>query len=138
MFVKNLDKCDEFTAGDNTILRELLHPAKENLDIRYSLAHAVVKPEKISYLSADEKYVDLFTLDGKKFTTNLSLKKLEERLPSNFKRIHRGIIVNSDHIKEFRKYFRGAYIIELLDEPKTKLETGRAYSDEIKTLISIK
>ena len=97
----------------------------------------LIKPEKISYLSADEKYVDLFTLDGKKFTTNLSLKKLEERLPSNFKRIHRGIIVNSDHIKEFRKYSRGTYIVELVDENKTKLETGRAYADEIKDLMSI-
>lgn len=98
----------------------------------------LIKPEKISYLSADEKYVDLFTLDGRKYTANFSLKKLEEKLPANFKRIHRGIIVNSDHIKEFRKYFRGAYIVELMDEPKTKLETGRSYADEIKNLLSIK
>ncbi len=36
--------CDEFVAGDNSLLRELLHPSKANLAIRYSLAHAVVKP----------------------------------------------------------------------------------------------
>ena len=44
MYVKGLKGCEEFTAGDATILRELLHPDKSDLDIRYSLAHAVVKP----------------------------------------------------------------------------------------------
>lgn len=49
MFVNKLGRCEEFTAGDDTILRELLHPDKENLDIRYSLAHATIKPGKQSY-----------------------------------------------------------------------------------------
>jgi len=44
MFIKDLYDCDEFFAGDNTILRELLHPDKADLKIRYSLAHATVKP----------------------------------------------------------------------------------------------
>ncbi len=44
MFIKKLQDCDEFVAGDNSLLRELLHPAKADLAIRYSLAHAVVKP----------------------------------------------------------------------------------------------
>jgi mannose-6-phosphate isomerase-like protein (cupin superfamily) len=48
MFIKDLKQCEEFTAGDNTILRELLHPAKADLKLRYSLAHAVVKPGKAS------------------------------------------------------------------------------------------
>jgi mannose-6-phosphate isomerase-like protein (cupin superfamily) len=48
MFIKDLKDCEEFTAGDNTILRELLHPAKADLKLRYSLAHAVVKPVKAS------------------------------------------------------------------------------------------
>lgn len=44
MLIKKLQDCDEFTAGDNSLLRELLHPDKADLAIRYSLAHAVVKP----------------------------------------------------------------------------------------------
>lgn len=44
MYIKDLKNCEEFTAGDNSILRELLHPDKASLDLRYSLAHAVVKP----------------------------------------------------------------------------------------------
>jgi mannose-6-phosphate isomerase-like protein (cupin superfamily) len=42
MFVKYLRDCTEFIGGDNSILRELLHPDKADLKIRYSLAYAKV------------------------------------------------------------------------------------------------
>ncbi|MFC1634859.1 cupin domain-containing protein [Planctomycetota bacterium] len=42
MFVKRVKDCREFTAGDDSNLRELLHPEKSALEIRYSLAHAKV------------------------------------------------------------------------------------------------
>ena len=42
MFVRHLKDCDEFLAGDDSILRELLHPDKSALEVRYSLAHATV------------------------------------------------------------------------------------------------
>ncbi len=44
MFIRNLKDCEEFTAGDNSILREILHPDKADLKLRYSLAHAIVPP----------------------------------------------------------------------------------------------
>jgi mannose-6-phosphate isomerase-like protein (cupin superfamily) len=44
MFVKKLKDCPAFIAGDGSLLRELLHPEKAALQIRYSLAHAKVKP----------------------------------------------------------------------------------------------
>jgi mannose-6-phosphate isomerase-like protein (cupin superfamily) len=53
MFLKCLKDCREFTAGDGSILRELLHPEKADLQIRYSLAYAKVtkgkktKPHKL-------------------------------------------------------------------------------------------
>jgi mannose-6-phosphate isomerase-like protein (cupin superfamily) len=46
VFFKYLKDCKEFTAGDRSTLREFLHPDKANLKIRYSLAHAKVKPGK--------------------------------------------------------------------------------------------
>ncbi len=39
----HLEDCAEFLAGDDSILREMLHPDKAPLQIRYSLAHATVK-----------------------------------------------------------------------------------------------
>ena len=44
MIIKSLEDAAAITAGDASILREILHPAKEPLDIGYSLAHAVVGP----------------------------------------------------------------------------------------------
>lgn len=110
---------------------------KQLHSIPYKIGDRVilVKPEKITYFSANEKYVEFFTKDGKRQITELSLKKLEERLPENFTRVHRSVIVNTDYIKEFRKYFRGKYIIVLDDITNTKIETGRFYNDEIRDLI---
>ena len=48
MFIKNLNRCREIIAGDNTILREILNPLKKDLELRYSLAHARVKPGGIT------------------------------------------------------------------------------------------
>lgn len=48
MLVQKLHQCQEFIAGDNTILRELLHPDKQPLALRYSLAHATLPMGKTS------------------------------------------------------------------------------------------
>jgi mannose-6-phosphate isomerase-like protein (cupin superfamily) len=64
MFTKHLQDCEEFIAGDGSALRELLHPDKADLQIRYSLAHATVaagqttKPHK---LKVSEVY---YIMDG--------------------------------------------------------------------------
>lgn len=61
MFVRHLDDCEEFIAGDGSALRELLHPDKADLRIRYSLAHAKLpasqgtKPHKLE--SAEVYYI---------------------------------------------------------------------------------
>ena len=42
MFIKRLRDCSEFTAGDNSRLREIFNPSKEDLKVRYSIAWAQV------------------------------------------------------------------------------------------------
>lgn len=48
MLIRKLSACAEFTAGDGTHLRELLHPDKQSVDLRYSLAHAIVPIGEVS------------------------------------------------------------------------------------------
>jgi mannose-6-phosphate isomerase-like protein (cupin superfamily) len=48
MLIQKLHNCSEFIAGDGTQLRELLHPDKQAVAIRYSLAHAIVPPGQTS------------------------------------------------------------------------------------------
>ncbi len=73
MRIRKLTSCPEFTAGDNTRLRELLHPDKGYpFDGRYSLAHATVNPGETTYrhrLATSEVYYILsgqgrMTIDG--------------------------------------------------------------------------
>ena len=48
MLIRDLRNCQKIIAGDHTVLRELLHPDKTDLKLRYSLAHAVVLPGRKS------------------------------------------------------------------------------------------
>jgi len=48
MLIKKLKDCAEVTAGDRTRLRELLHPARDAVSVRYSLAVAWLAPGKRS------------------------------------------------------------------------------------------
>jgi mannose-6-phosphate isomerase-like protein (cupin superfamily) len=44
MFVKHIADCPELTAGDHTLLREVLRPGKDPIELGYSLAHARLRP----------------------------------------------------------------------------------------------
>jgi mannose-6-phosphate isomerase-like protein (cupin superfamily) len=64
MFIKDLKSCTLITAGDNTSLRQILHPENDHLEINYSFAHAIVKSGETSYrhkLSTSEVY---YILEG--------------------------------------------------------------------------
>ena len=61
--IKLLD-CPEFIAGDNTILREILHPGKASLSLGYSLAHARVPAGKTSFRHALKSSEVYYILEG--------------------------------------------------------------------------
>ena len=54
MFNTHLRQCPEFGAGDETRLRELLHPAKASLALGYSLAHGFLDPGKQFLMASSE------------------------------------------------------------------------------------
>lgn len=65
MLVQKLQNCPEFLAGDSTRLRELLHPDKQAIALRYSLAHATLAVGETSQphsLKTSEVY---YILSGK-------------------------------------------------------------------------
>ena len=62
---KKLVEIPEFLAGDKTHLKEVLHPKNDNLDLGFSLAHAIIKKGESSLphqLLHSETY---FFLNGK-------------------------------------------------------------------------
>lgn len=64
MHLIHLNDCEPFYAGDNTLLREILHPDKANLQLRYSLAHAVVAPGLSSFKHSLETSEVYYILQG--------------------------------------------------------------------------
>ena len=65
MLIKDLKECEEIIAGDNAILKELLNPLKEDISVRYSLAHARLKPGQISFAHSLKSSEVYYILQGK-------------------------------------------------------------------------
>ncbi len=90
-----------------------------------------IKLDEVSYFEADSNYTSIHSAMGT-FLSTETIASLESKLPDNFLRIHRGIILNKDYIKEVQKYFNSKYIITLNDTKNSNLTSGRSYSESIK------
>jgi mannose-6-phosphate isomerase-like protein (cupin superfamily) len=65
MIIRSIRDTASIQAGDASVLKELLHPAKAALAVRYSLAHAEVAPGQTTRphrLAASEVY---YILEGR-------------------------------------------------------------------------
>lgn len=66
MLIKDIEKSHFVTAGDNTALCELLHPANDGLNIDYSIAYAILKPGCCSHKHRLRRSSEVyFILEGK-------------------------------------------------------------------------
>lgn len=108
-----------------------------------SISHKVgdkvvlVKVEDITYFEADKKYVNFYDVKCKEYISSHPLKSLEEKLPNNFVRISKSLIVNIDFVKSIEKYFGGKYVLLLKDYRSSKLITGKAYHQNLKEKIDL-
>jgi two-component system LytT family response regulator len=93
-----------------------------------------IKLEDISFFEADNNYTTIHSESGA-FLSTESISNLEKKLPDNFLRIHRGIIMNKNYVKEAQKYFNSRYIITLNDVKKTNITSGRSYAEIVKTYL---
>jgi Mannose-6-phosphate isomerase len=79
MIVKHPPQLPFFTAGDETLLTEVLHPKNDLIELPFSIAYATIAPGKTSLphtLSGSETYI--FT-DGKgEITVNEKTQKVQK------------------------------------------------------------
>lgn len=68
--------------------------------------------EEISYIESLQKKT-LFYSHAEQFKTNVTLKELQTKLPSNFIRIHRSYIVNIRFISRITKDITSNYVVRL-------------------------
>lgn len=95
----------------------------------------LIKIEDIIHIQAEEKYVFLHTLDGKKHLTDYTLSALETKLPDDFLRIHRSDIINTNQITEIRRGFNGALIFVMSNG--AKITSSRSNSESLRTRFGI-
>ncbi|MEX2152709.1 MAG: LytTR family DNA-binding domain-containing protein [Gemmatimonadaceae bacterium] len=84
--------------------------------------------DAITHLEAEGNYVVVHSAGEHRVRSTLG--GLTEQLdPGRFIRIHRGIVVNVDHIRELQPWFSGDYVAILRDG--TQLKVSRRYRDGI-------
>ncbi len=86
----------------------------------------------IRYIEGMSEYLKIF-IDGeaKPIVTLLSMKKMEEKLPENFMRIHRSYIVNLTKIQEINKN-------RIIMDAETYLPIGDMYKETFQKYIDTK
>lgn len=98
----------EFMRAANRLQERLSIPASAETDDTLFLKtdYRIVKVNipDIRYVEAMSEYLKVW-IEGetKPIITLLSMKKMEERLPDNFMRVHRSYIINLDKIQEVNK-----------------------------------
>jgi two-component system LytT family response regulator len=95
-----------------------------------------IKLEDISHFKAEERHVLVHAKEDN-YLTEEPLSQLEQKLPVQFLRVHRGFIVNTDHIKDAQKYFNSRYIITLNNKKATSITSGRSYNEAIKQWMGV-
>ncbi len=95
----------------------------------------LIKIDDIIHIQAEEKYVFLYTADGKKHLTDYTLSTLEAKLPEDFIRIHRSDIINTNYINEIRKGFNGALIFVMNNQ--AKVSSSRSNSESLRNRFGI-
>lgn len=95
-----------------------------------------IKLDDISFFEADNNYTNIIC-ESRLYLSTESISNLENKLPDNFLRIHRGIIINKDFVNDIQKYFNSRFIITLKDKKRSTVTSGRSYNNIIKEWISI-
>lgn len=88
----------------------------------------------VCVFEARDKYVYIHTLTEESLI-DYPLNYLQDRLPPEFLRIHRGFIINKLKIKEIHKYFKGTFLILMEDRKGSKIKTAYSYSETIRATL---
>lgn len=131
----------ETLAQRRAALREYLREAIPTAGLaklwgeRQNETRVLVDYGDILWIVAEAKRVYVHSTAGEKLLVRHTLKELEPRLgPHDFARVHKGYIVNLDHVVEVAPWFSGTYVIRMADETRTEIPMSRRYAAQLKKL----
>ena len=123
----------ERTISDKSpVKRDLRDSGLDEIFLKTDYRIVKVNIRDILFVEAMSEYLKVW-IDGeaKPVITLLSMKKMEERLPSYFMRIHRSYIVNLDKIREVNKN-------RIIMGANTYLPIGDLYKEAFQTYLNAK
>lgn len=94
---------DLMNAGLNTAPTASPKESDDTLFLKTEHRVVRVNMEDIRYIEGMSEYLKIYLESQKPLVVLLSMKKIEERLPSSFMRIHRSYIINLKKIQEVNK-----------------------------------
>lgn len=101
------------------------HPAQERIPVEKGGRKVLVPVDEIRYIEAKDDYSCIYT-DGDRFLSTISLAKLEQKLtPHGFFRVHRGYIVNLDHVEDVEVISSGILQLGIKGVEEKKIPVSR-------------
>ncbi len=79
----------------------------------------LIPVEEVLFFQSDEKYTRVVTCDGESLIRKPIKELLDELDPAKFWQVHRGTLVNVDHIAQVRRGLKDQAEISLRDHPET-------------------
>ncbi len=100
---KYLAKKTAFDLGKYLIFKNQINAIKTTIALPLNNGtFNVIVVDDLIYCEADGSYTNYYTIGNKKYTSSNNLKKVEDLLSnSSFYRIHRSILLNLKHIKQY-------------------------------------
>ena len=99
----------------------------------------LVRTSDVTHLSAEDKYVTIFDVQGKKHLTHHSLTSLKEQLGDSFIQIHRACIINTDHIQKIHKGFKGrfTFVLGTGNQNSIQVSSGVTYAKTLRKYFNL-
>ncbi len=101
------------------------HPTQVRIPVEKGGRKVLVPVDQIRYIEAKDDYSCIYT-DGDRFLSTISLAKLEQKLtPHGFFRVHRGYIVNLDHVEDVEVISSGILQLGIKGVEEKKIPVSR-------------
>jgi two-component system, LytTR family, response regulator len=120
-------KVDELLA-----LRQRENRALRQIVVKKAGRIVIVRTDSVDWIEAAGNYAALH-VGKEEHLIRETMNTLEDKLPAQFVRIHRSVIVNSDRISEMFPSSHGDYFVMLADQ--TRLTMSRLYRDRVESVI---
>lgn len=108
-----------------------------SLAVKQGNSISLIDFQQISHLQAEDKYIVVNHINGKKYLNDHTLTHLENQLPDYFLRVHRSVIINIKHIKQIHKDFKSRYVITMNDKEESMIQTSTSHKEDIKKRLGL-